>query len=426
METNNGEKKIWKRLLESILLKNWPVKIVALLVAMILWGMVLTSEDPERVKSLSGVQVMFDGEAELIARELVVRGDRDEILQDVRVNVNTKISTYNNLSSDDVNAVVNLKNITSKGTRRVPVSVSSQTGTVESVTPSSIEVEIDTLMEKTVPIELELIGGVPEGYWHGTPQFSEENAQIRGAEQDVARVAKAVCYVDRGTMTDSYKEAVDIIYLDENGEQISDNLFLSATSSITITIEVLAKKTVPINLDTVLIGTDELRANYEVKSVTCKPDVMEIVGDENILAGIDSLELQGLNIAGAADNITAEVSPILPEGVNVLGSDGVLLFVTIQEKKMMRTFEFPVEVRGLGEGLEAELAKETVSVSVFGKVSSISMLDTNDLVPYIDVSAKKAGIYEMEVSVAVTDVAMTAEIENISCVPERIRVELKK
>ena len=139
-----------KRILTAIknfFTTNLAVKIVALLFAVLLWGYVLTDQNPYRTKTITNVNTSFEGEAELLAQGLCVRGDRSEILGNVTVQVRTQIVNYAALGTGQVNATISLRNISEARVYELPVtaSVMSGYGVVEAVTPSVATVEIDTL-----------------------------------------------------------------------------------------------------------------------------------------------------------------------------------------------------------------------------------------------------------------------------------------
>ena len=113
--------------------RNLTVKIIAFLFALILWGYVLTDLNPYRVKSLPNVSTSFDGEAELMAQGLCVRGNREELLKAVSVAVRTRITNYADLSENSVTATVSLKNISQPQEYELPIqaSISSALGVVQ-------------------------------------------------------------------------------------------------------------------------------------------------------------------------------------------------------------------------------------------------------------------------------------------------------
>ena len=145
-----------KTWLKNAFSKNLALKIVSLVFAMLLWGYVLMSENPQRTKTISNVQLNVDGEAELIAKQLVLSGDKD--YGTVNVRVSTQLTSYADLSADDITASINLTGITETGEHDVAITARTSTGTVVSVTPDHIKITVDNLVSRSIPVEIELEG----------------------------------------------------------------------------------------------------------------------------------------------------------------------------------------------------------------------------------------------------------------------------
>ena len=150
---------------KSFFTKNFALKVIAFVFAMLLWGYVLTDQKPVREKDVGSVSTSFDGEAELIAQGFCIRGDRSEILPDVNVKVRTQITNYAYVTPSTVLASVSLRNISEAREYDLPIqaSVTSSLGVVQSITPATVHVEIDALVTKTIPITTTFTGELPDG-----------------------------------------------------------------------------------------------------------------------------------------------------------------------------------------------------------------------------------------------------------------------
>jgi hypothetical protein len=71
--SNRGKIQLNNRL-PKFIKNNLFIIIVSFITAFVLWGFVLASQNPERTKTLTGIKVTFEGEADLIARSLVIVG----------------------------------------------------------------------------------------------------------------------------------------------------------------------------------------------------------------------------------------------------------------------------------------------------------------------------------------------------------------
>ncbi len=423
MERENEPRKIGT-FFKNLFLKNISIKIIAAVFATVLWGVVLTVQNPNRVKVIENVPVSFEGTYDLINRNLVVRGNPLADLGGVTVRVSTPITNYMNLNADQISAYVSLNRITAPDIYQLQVNADvigrPADTTVESSAPEKITVEIDTLIGKSVPVEVRYLGSIPDGYWAGADkvELSRSYVDIRGPKQDVDRVTKAICYIQLTDRRQSYNDAVTVVLLDEAGKEMDSSLFLGSIPSVTVKMPVYPKKTVPIDIMGALLGADNLPANYELLSAAATPATVDIVGDQTVLDGITSLAVPGLDVAGERESIHEKAPILVPENVMVLGGTAeVEVFVDIREKTNKKSFEaVPIEARELGKGLKATFSKETTDISVEGRISLVDLLSRNDVQAYVDLKGYKEGNYNLYVNVYLNDDETTLELTSVSSV----------
>ena len=143
--------------------RNIGLKIVAFIFAILLWAYVLVALNPVRSKSINDVPITLEGYTDLLSRNLILVNS-DFGLADVEVNAT--ITNHAELDNSRVNCRASLSTISAAGTYRLPLSVTVQSnlGTVASVNPRTVTVEVDNLVVKTVPVKLQTVGALPEGY----------------------------------------------------------------------------------------------------------------------------------------------------------------------------------------------------------------------------------------------------------------------
>lgn len=413
---------------------NLAVKIVALLFAVLLWGYVLTDQNPYRTKTISNVNTSFEGEAELLAQGLCVRGDRSEILGNVTVQVRTQIVNYSALGSGQVNATISLRNISEARVYELPVtaSIMSGYGVVETVTPSVATVEIDSLVIKSIPVSTKYMGTLPEGYWADMNASSvTTRVEVQGPKKDMDRVKRAECVVDWTGCTSMIYSTFDIILYDEDDNVISSDIVVGTLPSSTVRIPIYPMKEVPIDVMGSLIGADNLAANHELFSATATPVAVHLIGEQSILDGIDSILVDPINISGKNDIEIFEAKLILPEGVRLLeDTSAVSVSVDIRESMAEQVFEqVPVEVIGLGEGLTAQLGIASVDLRVSGRTSLVSILKRSDVKVQVDVTNLAAGEYDLSLFALVRDeestVELTTELTSAGTLLDTIHVAIR-
>lgn len=428
MEKPNKFLEASKKIFSRLFGRNLLLKILSLLFAILLWGYVIAEVNPTRTKILTDVNVSFEGEADLLARGLVVRGIRSEILEDIEVGVATELTQYADLSASDITATVSLRNVmATDDDYRAKIDVTASMGTVESVNPQYLYLEIESLATKSIPVEVQYEGELPESYWAGTPQLSRESVEIRGAAQDVNRVSRAVCRVALADRTSSYNDAVNVTFLDGEGNEIDSQLFLGETPAVTVKLQILPKKTVPVNLAGALLGSDSLAANYEIVESTVNPATVEIAGTEELLSAIDELELESIDLSGRSQSLLEQQALKVPEGIQIIGSSTVEVFVNIQEKMLEKAFvQIPVEVTGLEHGYEAaSITPEAIDLFLKGRVTLVTALRNEEILVTVDATGLTTGIHTLPVTLSFQDPTVASEV-TATPLTEKVTVRIRK
>lgn len=400
--------------LKNIFTKNIGVKIVALLFAVMLWGYVLADLNPYRVKTLQDISVSFDGEAELMAKGLCVRGDREEMLQSVSASVRTQIKNYSSLSSNAVTASINLRNISEAAVYDLPItaSISSALGIIQQVMPSTAKVEIDSLVSKTVPVSCEFTGEVKDGYWADMNSLSSTaRLDISGPRTDVARISRAECLIDLTDRTSTIFGTFDLVLYDAENQVIDSSIVVGTVPSSTVRLPIYPIKEVPIDVESSLLGADKLAANYELTSYATAPSYVRIVGSESALKEVESLSLEPFSISGAKESITYEAELLVPDNVQLLDNPIVQVTLDITEKVDSLSFDqLPIQITGLGKEYSAKAEPETTGLTLTGRVSLLSVLKRSDIKIDVDVTDLGPGRYELPVTVYVRNDDITMEL----------------
>ena len=406
--------------LKNIFTKNIGIKIVALLFAVMLWGYVLADLNPYRVKVLHEISVSFDGEAELMAKGLCVRGNREEMLKKVSASVRTQIKNYSSLSSNAVVASINLRNISEAAEYDLPVTanISSALGIIQQVTPSTVRVEIDSLVSKTVPVSCEFTGQVKDGYWADMDNLSSTaRLDIQGPKTDISRISRAECQIDLTGRTSTIFGTFDLVLYDADNQVIDPSIVVGTVPSSTVRLPIYPIKEFPIEVESSLLGTDKLAANYELTSFATAPAYVRIVGSEAALREVESVTLEPFSISGAKESISYEATLIVPDDVELLDEPTVQVTLDITEKEDSLSFEqLPIQITGLGKDLTAKADPEVTGLTVSGRVSLLSILKRSDIKIDVDVTDLGPGTYELPVTVYVRNDDTTMEMTTIPTV----------
>ncbi|MEA5060520.1 MAG: CdaR family protein [Candidatus Pelethousia sp.] len=412
---DNNKKVVWSTRItaafKNFFTKNLALKIISLIFAMLLWGYVMMETDPSRIKVVSNVSVSFEGEDELLSKNLTVRGDRGELLPKVTVQVSTKLTKYSSLDAASITASVNLRSISKPDTYKLRINATALDGSVVDISPSEILLEVDDLAARTVPIEVDYVGALSDDYWRGEPTLSTQSLIVRGAAEDVSRVVKAICPITLTDRTTSYNESVGITLVDGTGEEVSSSLFIDTLPSVVVKMDVLKTVVLTVDAASAVLGADSLPANYEVVDIVPTPAQVRVAGSEENLANLSSIIPAQIDVSGSNTSILQTLALHVPENVLLLDDPDVNVFVDIREKNETRFFSgIDIEVRNLGRKMDAILAESLCDVTITGRVSLIRKLDRGDITLYVDAEGLAAGQHVAPILVELPGGEMTSEL----------------
>ena len=405
--------------LKGFFTKNLALKIVSLLFAMLIWGYVMVEVNPKRVKTITDVPISFSGESSLHDRGLAVRGDRDDILRNVTVRVKVQLTDYTGLDASDISASVSLRPVNKADTYKLKIDATSSLGTVENVSPSEITIEVDELATMLVPIDVEYSGELPYGYWKSEPTLASQSIKVSGPRDDVSTISKAICTIDLEDRTTSYNEAILLKYVDKNGDEIDTALFLDTLPSVVVKMDVMRIVELPINAADAVLGADALPANYEVYDVVATPPTVRVVGSENALSGLTDIKIENIDVSGSTSSVQQNVVITAPEGTTLLDDPNITVYVGIREKQDSAQFKgVPIETKGLGKKLTAELSATECDVSITGRTSLMKLLQRKDVSVYVDLTGLTAGTYKITPMVSLASKEMQTDLQWTVSLPE--------
>lgn len=408
--------------LKNFATKNVALKVVALLFAVMLWGYVLTVEKPVRTKIVPDVVTSFDGEAELIAQGFCIRGDRSEILQNVTVTVRTQVTNYAYVTADSITATISLKNISEAKTYEIPISatVNSSLGVVQTISPGTVEVEIDKLVTKTIPVTTSFSGELPDGYWADEDALtSTTRIDITGPMTDISTITRGECVVDLTGKTGTIYSTFDVTFYDKNNEVVSSDIIIGTLPTSTVRLPIYPMKYVLVDVEGSLVGTDNLAANHEIVSAVATPATVRLVGDQSVLDTIDSILLNPISVNGMNSSQTMSAELIVPDGVRLIDSSTISVLLDVREMVSTQTFEqLEIQVYGQSKNSDVTLDVTTVDLTVEGRYSLVSILMRSDIKVQVDVTGLTPGVYKLPLYVFVRNEEATIELTTTLTVTE--------
>jgi YbbR domain-containing protein len=160
------------------IVNNWPLKIVSLVLAAMLWAVVANEASSE-----IGLEVPL--EYRNIPAQLEITGD---MTNSVQVRLRGSSNVISDITAEDVSTTIDLNRM-SAGDKIValsPQNVQAPFGAeVIRVNPSSVRFSLERTLVKTVPIVPTTLGQPSDGYEIGNVLVSPNSAEVEGPESRV-------------------------------------------------------------------------------------------------------------------------------------------------------------------------------------------------------------------------------------------------
>lgn len=334
--------------------RNWGLKLVSLLFAVILWNYVITEQDPVRSVPYNDIKIVFDQNSitQLNNTGFTVLGSLPDLTVDVVIDLAR--NQYQNLSRESIQARVSLAGITSAGEKELKITVSTPIGSIKSQSMSSMKVVVEELDKRLVPVDWKPEGDLPEGYWMGDPTITPRVVEITGAVSLVNKVAKARIVVDLTGLTESLSASREFELLDKEGNVLDPAGLKLTQSNCIVDLEVLPTKRIKVDASKSLNGS--VAKGYSIKG---QPEVLPteivIAGPKAILDTIGSIAPEPIDITGAASDVSVSKPLILPKGVRAVGESTVTVLVKVEQNMTDVPLEgLTVHVLNLAPGLKVD------------------------------------------------------------------------
>lgn len=377
-------------------------KLLAILLAIVLWAFVINSDKIERVNTYSGVPVVFQGAEELESTyglKIIEGAD-----QKMTIKVSGSFSDMSEYSKKSTIATVtvNLANlhITEPGTYSISSDQHCQlniydnrvSGTIDG--PATFNIVVDHMVEKDVPVSIEVEGVPSADYLYGDATSDLETVAITGPETVVNTIRKAIGVVpeaDSNNLTKTSNLLVSFTFLDEDGQEVDQTHLTCTPNDFYVTIPVYRLAKIPLTVD--LINSETLtRDSVDVK---IDPAEIAVYGSDELVSQLTEFKLGSINL-GAVDLTEPKTLPItLPEGVNRATGEPATAKVTIKAAGMssreITVTSIDLQNSGTDTSLHAALQTASITVRLQAEAGVLNTITPEDILVRASFNADELG-----------------------------------
>lgn len=399
------------------LTKTLPSLLTAFFFAIAVWVYAVTASDPTETRSFpQSVQLEIIG---LDPNLMIV----NEIDESVELSIRAPESILNQLENDRslVNATLDLSGLEAGVHTLTPqVNIGLSPAEVVKLEPSSIFIKLESVMTDSFTIETQTIGNPAIGFELQEAELSSTTAQVTGPQSLMEAIARVVVQIDVEDVSEDIQRTAEVIALDSEGNEI--NSVSITPSTINVTVPVTERG----DYDTVvvkIVTSGQIAAGYKLTNIFATPATVTIFSsDPDVLDSIPGyLETTPINLNGANDDMEIRVNLNLPEGINVVGSQTVLVQIGIDPiESSISLTNIPIQFEGLTIGLNAVVSPEVVDIYLSGPLDQLEGINPATITIIIDLTGRGPGSYQLA-----PEVLLDTEDVNVDAIlPSTIEVTI--
>lgn len=361
--------------------------IIALFASFCLWVYVTSVEKVEVEETFSDIPVVFLGEDTIRDTRNLIITDSSASTVSVKLKGQRAVLSRLKKNKDDLTAVIDIGSITEPVNNRTSYTITYPEGitglTVVSRSPSVIEYYVDKQSSRMIDVYGKFVGSVAEGHIAGSVSVDPLTVKISGPEQAIKQVAQAYVEVNRDDVDRTLEFSTSYVLLDEEGNEISIDSIELERDTVNVTIPVRASKEVALAVDLVAGGG----AGTENVNVSIDPVSITVIGDAEILSGINRITLGSIDLSQVDQSFEATYPIVLDNDVD--NQSGVTEATVKIEIIGLETKEFAVtdlSYINVPEGYTADIFTRSLQVKVRADEDTIDKIAANNIRAVADLS----------------------------------------
>lgn len=390
------------------LMNNIVLKIGAVLFAILVWLMVVNTDNPITSKRIQNVPIKF------INTEVFTNNDKTFQVVDgtntVTVIAYARRLNLNSIQASDFTAVVDCNKITDfNGAVKVELSYNGPATILEEakLANDTIQITTEDMLREQRDIDIHVEGAPADGYSIGEAYTNPNIVTIQAPASIMNSIASVGVTVTVDGQDADVTQTVELVYYDVRGKTIllTEEDRVKVSSPVTsVTVPILKTNQVAIVCSEVR-GTDAVAPGYRYVGVECDTTSVSLKGLKAAMSGLNNITIpsEELDVSGASGDVVKEIdiSKYLPGNVEVIGNSVVKVTMKV-EKLATKEFMFSKSavqwINRDQEKYEYEIAggSQMFRVMIEGLEDDLEVLSISDLSLALDVSGYTAGTYSLE------------------------------
>lgn len=303
---------------------NWKYKLLALLVALILWTYVNSERNPQSRQTFRVPVDVIEVKKGHVAQLGVTK---------VAVTVVGLKTAVEAVAKEDIEAFVNVRSMPqdkSVSEAQIPVQVRLPRAIAADLevtaNPRTLQVRVEALGEKQIPVTVGFFAEPPPGYSYGTPILSPAAVVVSGLVSQLSKINSASITISSDLASSPNGDYCEVSALDKEGNSVSGVSVRPEKIRVKLgMVEMPATKTVIVSP----IFSGQPKYPARVQKYTVVPSSVTLEGKPSRLSSISAIATDAISLEGAEATIVRDISLEVPSGTRPTGSRTVRVTVHI-------------------------------------------------------------------------------------------------
>lgn len=388
--------------MKKIIFNNIGLKILALLIAVIVWWVVMNIDDPLVKKTINGVSVELRNDDDLIDKGYIYEVESGNV---IAITVWAPESVAKELKSSDFIAYADLSQLsplTDTANITVECVKSDVKNDIKEITSKIqvVKLSIDNKQTAEVPVTTAIVGNPAENYVIGDISISQNKIDITGAASVIEKIVRAEIKYDVSNMMQSVNEMVTPVFYDENNNVVDTGAIQLSRNSLRLSVVINPTKWIGITINPSVTVADD----YKMVGYSLSFDQVKIAGTQESLANISAIDLPSAaieltDVTESQDCVVNLANYLKASYKIVSGTTELTVHIDI-EPMVVKSYivrKNGIAVNNLGDGLEAQIEDSYIEVKVKAIQEVHDSFNMDVLNPNIDLKGYGPGEYEVPV-----------------------------
>ena len=281
---------------------NLLARIISLVVACFLWAYVMMEQNPvvERYYEVPLQQKnVTESMAIFNAPEVVT------------VQVRASRLLLDDSAGNAITAYIDLHNVP-EGMQKLPVNAYFSKGDIVNVLPKEVNVLVDHIAKKTVPIVTSVVDNFDEDITVDGKSVKPANAVVEGASSILSKIDAVTAPVSIKDQRENFQAECILVALDENGKAISDVHIIPDKATIDA---VIVRKMISVELPVRVTISGEMPEGMHIAQMQVLPEKVRITAPPSVANRLKEINTKPIDVTTLTASEARNVELELPEKV---------------------------------------------------------------------------------------------------------------